>query len=131
MHESTLGVPMPSSSPHLLPFFFVGHQDRYVRVGVDDIVLLEADGQAVKVHTSHCMYKVRVNLGHFLSQIPHVAYYLLKVSRRHVVNIQAIEAIEGNLLVLKGHQVPISRRLYGSVMAQLPLIRSRSYDPTT
>lgn len=127
-----LALTAATSSPHLLPFFFVNYQNRYVRVGLEEIRLLEADGQAVKIHTTNdIIYEVKVNLGHLLSQLPHFEPYLLKVSRRHVVNIQAIEAIEGNVLFIKGHQVPISRRFHGSVMEQLPLIRSRSHIHTS
>ena len=119
-----------NSLPVQSAIVFITVNSRYERVDVTEIRCIEAVGTSVRLYLSaQKVVKIGVNLSHFLSQIPQ--HFFIRVSRKHLVNIHHIEAIEGNYIFLESSQIRISRRLHPQVMEQIPIIRTRSVKEAT
>ncbi len=86
---------------------FIKDKFRFERVYFSDITHLSAEGNYVKVFTKGKQYVLAVTLGTLHEKINDKKF--LRVHRSYVVNLEEIEALEGNRMFIGNHEIPIGR----------------------
>jgi DNA-binding LytR/AlgR family response regulator len=121
-------IPLIPSSQIKEPkdFFFIPDNYEYVKVRCKDILFVEADGSYVKIHTTGKVLQISTNLKNFEEQFEHFDF--LRVSRKHIININFTERINGVHLVIKDYddaeyKIPFSKRKRHEILDALPVIR--------
>jgi len=107
---------------------FVPDKFLYHRIFKDDIYCVEADGAYVKVITTHKIYHLTTNLKTFIAQFEHPDFY--RVSRKHLININKVDRINGNMLYLKSDvlteiAVPISKPQRAEIFSKFEIIKMK------
>ena len=86
---------------------FIKDKFRFERVYFSDITYLEAEGNYVRVVTKEKQYMLAVTLGTLHERINDSKF--IRVHRSFVINLEEVEAIEGNRVFLNGKDIPIGR----------------------
>lgn len=76
------------------------------RLGYDDILFLEAQGDYVKFHSSEKSLMVHGRLKDFTEQLP--ANMFAQIHKSFVINISKVLYLEGNSVKIVGHRLPVS-----------------------
>ena len=97
----------PRSDPAAEPGLFLKTDKQHVQVRIADIRFLEAAGNYVRVVTPGETFTVRDSLSDLQAQLPSDRF--VQVHRSFVVSIAHIERIEGNRILLSGHEVPVGK----------------------
>ena len=111
---------------------FLPHKLLYQRVYKNDIVYVEADGAYVKVVTSMKNYHLTTNLKTFYAQFDHPDFF--RVSRKHLINTQKVNRIDGNVLYLKDsheqeYAIMISKSQRMEMLSRFEMIKTKTTDP--
>jgi DNA-binding LytR/AlgR family response regulator len=95
------------------------------RLFTDDIVIMEANDNYVKIFSDEGVFTVRTTLDAALSRLP--ANKFLRVTRTYAVGIEHIDSISKELLKIKGvkNEVPVSKQYYREIIKQITIL-----DPT-
>ncbi len=80
-------------------FFFVKDRNRYVRVEIADIVIVEALGYNVKIITDDYTVVLTANLSSFSKQVQHKS--LVRVHRSHIINTNKLVSFDAGRAFLK------------------------------
>jgi len=101
---------------------FIRHKGEMVKVGVKDILFMEADRSYCKMYLTDREYLLSVPLRNTVAHLPTDRF--VQVHRSFVVNLYQIDAIgeRQEYLTLGSHQVPISRRMREEVAKRLKMI---------
>ncbi len=99
---------------------FLKDGTRFYKVGLNSILYVEADGSYCKILTQTNKYTLAINLKNFESKIEHPS--ILRCHRSYLVNLEHIDAIEGNQLFIGDKSIPISQSQYDQVIKRLKLI---------
>ncbi len=101
---------------------FIRHKGEMVKVGIKDILFLEADRNYCKIYTTDREYLLSVPLLNIASQLPVGSF--VRTHRSFVVNIYQITAISEyqEYLTFGTRQAPISRRMKEDVVKRLKMI---------
>ncbi|MEQ8473395.1 MAG: response regulator [Marinoscillum sp.] len=107
---------------------FVPDKFLYHRVFKKDIIYVEADGAYVKVFTESKKYQLTTNLKTFMSQFEHPDFY--RVSRKHLINTNKVDRINGNMLYLKGadaqeYPITISKPQRAEILSKFEIIKTK------
>lgn len=78
-----------------------------VKIHFHDILYIEAWKEYVKIYTTDKMYITLMSLSSIAEKLPNPTFY--RTHRSYIVNLEKIEAVEGNTIKLKQHEVPLSR----------------------
>lgn len=93
----------PKSPPCLLysssNFFFVKDRNKYVRIEIADIVLVEALGYNVRIITEDYSVVLTANLSSFSKQVQDKS--LVRIHRSHIVNINKLVSFDTGRAFLK------------------------------
>lgn len=84
---------------------FVRKNDRYVKVRVDDILFIRAQGSYLELVTTLDKFSVSLNLSQFLRK--NSLHNLVRVHRSFIINIRALDAFDQRFVYLGRHQIPI------------------------
>lgn len=103
--------------------FIADRPQRYERVFKMDILYAQAEGAWVDVVTAKKTYNLSTNLGTIEPQLDPA--YFLRVSRKHVINVHRVEAIQGNLLLVAGHQILMGRQFRTALLERLPILKTK------
>ncbi len=76
------------------------------KLNPNDIIFIKSDGVYVELHTVNGMVVQRKLLKEIIGQLPD---FFLRVHRSYLVNINFIEQRSSSHLILKGHEIPVSR----------------------
>ncbi len=101
---------------------FVRHKDKIVKVDIDDIHLVKADGSYCLVYTSSNEYILTFPMKTLEDYLPSRTF--IRTHRSFLINLDKIEAITDNqevLLLGNNLQAPISRRYKQVVLERLRL----------
>ena len=109
-----------------LDYIFIPDNHEYIKVRHRDILYVEADGSYVKIFTDLKVYQISTNLKHFNEQFHHPDF--IRISRKHVVNINYTERINGICLIIKNNageeqKLPFSKRKRQDILKALPVIK--------
>lgn len=108
-----------NESPTKKPEHLIVKSDKkLLRLLPEEIFMVEAYGNYIKIHTDHIVVTPQV-LTEFLEKLPD---YFLRIHKSHVVNCNEIKSLEGNILVLNnGQAVAVSRSYRKDLLTQLGL----------
>jgi len=101
---------------------FVRYKDRMVKVVIDDILYVKADGSYCLITTPDKEYILTVPLKTLEASLPSNAF--MRTHRSYVVNLHKIEALDDNqeTLTLGGNKhIPVSRRFKAELLKRLRL----------
>lgn len=91
-----------------LPTHLVVKADRRLyHVRLDDILFIEAYGDYVKLHTRHQILVPKEPLNSIEERLPIGQF--LRVHRSYLVALGAVEFIEGNLIQIGKHKIPVGQ----------------------
>ncbi len=94
-------------------YVFVKSDKQLKRIFLKDILFIESMENYVIIHTATSKEIVYTTLKHIAESLP--VKYFLQVHRSYIVNIDAIQVIEGNLLNIGMHKIPVARNLRDEV----------------
>ena len=101
--------------------FFVRKDNSFVKMHVDDIVYLTAEGSYTAIHTLKTKHLLCQVLKYFDSILPHDKF--VRVHRSHIVNISCINKIDGNMLVMPDNKmVPVGKNYKEKLFENLHII---------
>ncbi|MEZ2443012.1 LytR/AlgR family response regulator transcription factor [Chitinophaga sp. RCC_12] len=98
------------SSQHISkeqPYFFIKTDNKLEKVIFNDILFAEALGNYVAIYTTDKKIITHATLKSVQESLP--ARQFLQPHKSYLVNINHISAIEGNVLHMGNHEVPISK----------------------
>jgi DNA-binding LytR/AlgR family response regulator len=100
---------------------FVKNDSTFVRVLLKDILFLHADRSYCNIVTDEKTYVQSVSMNHVFDQINNKDF--IRIHRSHVVNINKVTAIEGNLVKLGIHTLEMSKSMRDELMGRLTFLR--------
>lgn len=86
---------------------FVKDKFRFERVFLSDIQFLEADGNYVKMALQNKEYLLASTLSNLFEKITQPD--LIRTHRSYVINVEKVDAIEGNRLFIGEKEIPVGR----------------------
>lgn len=90
-------------------FIFVKSDKQYKKILLKDILFIESMENYVVIYTEELKEIVYATLKQILQSLPERSF--LQVHRSYIVNANKIKAIEGNLLSVGNHKIPVARNL--------------------
>jgi DNA-binding LytR/AlgR family response regulator len=93
---------------HLGEHVFLKHDYKFVRITLQDIVMLEADNMYTELITTSRKYALRLKMSSVLERL-HVQQ-LVRIHRSYAVNIHHIDTFNENEMTVAGQVVPIGRQ---------------------
>ena len=85
---------------------YIKADKKLFRVLLDDIYYLEAYGDYVKVHTADRMLLTKKKLSNMINELPEKQFS--QVHRSFVIALNHIDFLEGNMVNIDGHKIPVS-----------------------
>jgi DNA-binding LytR/AlgR family response regulator len=102
-----------SSAAH----FFIKVDGKLVKILFEEVLFVEALQNYVAVHTPNKKYITYLTLHAIAEYLP--ADNFIKTHKSFIVAANKVESIDGNLLHIGDHQVPVSRSIKEEVLAKL------------
>jgi DNA-binding LytR/AlgR family response regulator len=90
-------------------YIFVKSDKQLKKIFLEDILFVESMENYVNIYTASSKEVVYSTLKLFLESLR--SNHFLQVHRSYVVNIQHIRSIEGNILHINAHRIPVARNL--------------------
>ena len=100
---------------------FVKNENTFVRILLKDILFLHADRSYCNIVTEDKTYVQSVSMNHVFDQINNKDF--IRIHRSHVVNVNKVTAIEGNLVKLGTHTLEMSKSMRDELMGRLTFLR--------
>ncbi|WP_299223916.1 LytTR family transcriptional regulator DNA-binding domain-containing protein [uncultured Psychroserpens sp.] len=86
---------------------FLKKNHRFERVLLNEIQFLQAENNYTTIHTKLDDFLYSMVLKKLEIKLPVDRF--LRVHRSYIVNIQAVQGFEGNMLFIKDHKIPVSK----------------------
>ncbi len=105
-----LAPTLVGGSPPEMPiedYFFVKTDHQIVKVSFADILFIESLREYVRIHTPTQRIVARLAMQRLEEELP--AAKFIRIHRTYIVNIDAVEKIEGNMLHIGKEQLPVSK----------------------
>lgn len=99
---------------------YVNIDRRLIKINIEDIYLVEAKGDYVKIKTEKQNHIVHSTLKKVEEKLPKSLF--LKVHRSYIINTQKIIDIEDNSILIKQDVIPVSRANRSELMKRLNLL---------
>lgn len=109
-----------SNSNILKDHIFIKDGQSHVKLSYNDIICLEAARSYCNVVTETKKYLQSISMSHVLQQINNKDF--IQVHRSHVVNVNKITAIEGNIIRLGKHEVEMSKGMREELTGKLKFL---------
>ncbi len=107
-------------------FFFVKHRGQFVRVDIDDILWVKADGGSVEIITNKSKIITFANLSSFCRQVEHPN--LIRIHRSYVINKHKVIALNNGSVVIvckdKKENISIGPNYRPTIQEHFPMLRS-------
>lgn len=100
---------------------FIRNENSFVRVSLDDILFLHADRSYCNIVTHDKTFVQSVSMNHVYDQINNKDF--VRIHRSHVVNINKVTAIEGNLVKLGKYSLEMSKGMREELMRRLTFLK--------
>lgn len=88
-------------------YFFVKTDHQIVKVNFADILFIESLREYVRIHTPTQRIVARLAMQRLEELLPSAKF--IRIHRTYIVNIDAVQKIEGNLLHIGKEQLPVSK----------------------
>lgn len=112
-----LPVPPDESSKDSKDSVFVKDEYKLVRIYFSDIMFVKSEGNYVELHLSDRRQLVRSSLKDFLQELPPDKFF--QVHKSFVINIDHVNALSGNLVIVNGTQIPVTRSYKDGLMKHI------------
>ncbi len=96
-----------------------GHQ----KLDNKDIFYIEASGSYVSIFTDEKPIMLSTNLGNLQKQLSDKSF--VRISRKHIINIEHIERIENNVVVVKKSVLPVGESYRNELFTHLQIIKTK------
>lgn len=100
---------------------FIKNDNSFIRIPIDDILFLHADRSYCNIVTNDKTYVQSVSMNHVFEQINHKDF--VRIHRSHVVNINKVTAIEGNMVRIGQHSLEMSKGMKDELMSRLTFLK--------
>lgn len=96
------------------PYLFVKTDKLLKKVVINDILFIESMGNYVLIHTATSKEITYSPLKSLLEFLPDTQF--IQVHRSYIVQTSKVQAIEGNMLIIGTHKIPVARNLRDDVL---------------
>lgn len=100
---------------------FIKSDNTFVRIHLKDILFLHADRSYCNIVTDEKTYVLAVSMNHVFEQINNQDF--IRIHRSHVVNINKVTAIEGNLVKIGNHTLEMSKGFRDELISRLTFLK--------
>jgi len=100
---------------------FIKTDNTFVRISLSDILFLHADRSYCNIVTEDKTYVQSVSMNHVLDQINNKDF--IRIHRSHVVNVNKVTAIEGNMVKLGKHALEMSKSMRDELIGRLTFLK--------
>ncbi len=114
--QSSLSDPVLSRTA-VSNFFFVKTNRKMVKVEHANLLFIESYGEYVKLYTHDDIILALQTMAFMEDLLPSNDF--IRIHRSHIVNLNHIEEIEGNLVRIGEHQLSISKRMKEQFMSMI------------
>jgi DNA-binding LytR/AlgR family response regulator len=104
-------------SPEQASYFFLKVDNRFEKINYDEILFVEALQNYVAIYTAEKKMLSYITFTQVENQLP--ADKFLKVHKSYIVAIDKIKTVEGNIINIAQHQIPVSRGMKDEVMQKI------------
>lgn len=105
------------NSSENVSYFFLKVDNRFEKINYDDILFAEALQNYVAIHTTEKKMLSYITFSQVEKQLP--ADRFIKVHKSYIVAFDKIKSVEGNIINIAQHQVPVSRGMKDEVMQKI------------
>jgi two-component system LytT family response regulator len=98
-------------------YFFIKANNRIEKIMTGEVLFIEAVENYVNIYTAHKKYLSLVGLHVIEGYLD--SRQFIKVQKSYVVAKSKIDSIEGNILHIGGHSIPVSRKWREEILAQI------------
>ena len=99
---------------------FVNINKRLIKINLADIYFIEAKGDYVRIVAKNKTFIVHTTLKSIQAKLPFSIFF--KSHRSYIVNINAIQEIEENILVVNKYTIPVSKKTKHKLIERLNLL---------
>ena len=110
-----------SATSNKTDHIFVKSENGFVRVPLSDILFLHADRSYCNIVTEDKTYIQSVSMNHVFDQINNTDF--VRIHRSHVVNVNKVTAIEGNIVRLGKYSLEMSKGMREELMRRLTFLK--------
>jgi DNA-binding LytR/AlgR family response regulator len=103
---SSIPIPAPVIEPQD-NYFFVKTDYKMVKVVFSDILFIEALQKYVRIHTPSVRIVTLMSMSQLEETLPTGQF--VRIHRSYIVNLDKIDSIEGNIVHIGKHQLPLSK----------------------
>lgn len=100
---------------------FIKNDTSFERVPLHDILFLHADRSYCNIVTEDKTYIQSVSMNHVFEQIRNKDF--IRIHRSHVVNVNKVTAIEGNMVRIGKHSLEMSKGMREELMSRLTFLK--------
>jgi two-component system, LytTR family, response regulator len=101
-------------------YVFIRDSGALKRVGLDDILYLEAMGDYVKLHTAQKFHAVHSTLKAIEERLPDTKF--MRVHRSYIVALDKIDAIQDGAIIISKNAVPVADAYRAALNSRLNLL---------
>ena len=105
------------NSSENVTYFFLKVDNRFEKINYDDILFAEALQNYVAIHTTEKKMLSYITFSQVEKQLP--ADRFIKVHKSYIVAFDKIKSVEGNIINIAQHQIPVSRGMKDEVMQKI------------
>ncbi len=107
LNDTKVDYPVNTSSLQPTDKLFIKADNKIIRVAFDEIVVINGDGPYVQIITADGRKIMSLQSMHKLEELLPTNFY--RIHRSHIVNIDHIDSIDGNMIRLKDHVATLSK----------------------
>jgi len=105
------------SNPPKSDFIFVKTNRKIVKVNFKEILFVESYGEYVKINTQDDVILALQTMGAMEQIVP--PQHFVRIHRSHIVNLNYVKEIEGNMVRLEEHTLSVSKRMREAFIRRL------------
>ncbi len=110
-------VPLDDSPFVLDDCIFVRHQEKMMKVSIEDILFIEAERNYCRIFAKEKEYLLVMTLKEMVEKLP--SQHFLRVHRSFIVNVAQIEEIAATHLVIGKKAIPVSAELRKQLLQRI------------
>ncbi len=96
-----------NTDKNFLPYFFVKSDHKIIKVLFEDIMYIEALQKYVRIHTNSERIITLISMSQLEEILPVGLFY--RIHRSYILNLDKIDRIDGNMIHIQKHQLPLSK----------------------
>ncbi|MEM9831116.1 MAG: LytTR family DNA-binding domain-containing protein [Bacteroidota bacterium] len=107
LNDAKVDYPTNTTSPQPTDRLFIKADNKIIKVAFDEIIVINGDGPYVQIITADGRKIMSLQSMHKLEELLPTNFY--RIHRSHIVNIDHIDSIDGNMIRLKDHVATLSK----------------------